>query len=406
MVIIIGSGAGGGILAMELAKANIPVTIIEKGPFINSNEAFNYYDKSDEGLDLLKTTCIGGSTMVSAGNAVRSLEEELFNLGIDLSEEFEYIENLINVHELDDSHFGKGTNLFLESSKKLGLNGTKMPKFIQESKCLQCGNCAFGCPTNAKWTSKDFIQVACENGAELLCNCECTELLVKNNLIIGVKILNNGKEEVLKSDTVILSAGAINSAILLRKIGLPAGEKLFTDPFVTVGGVLKNINFYKEVQMNALIKKEHFILSPHFSTFIPNKINKKDVENKDILSIMVKIPDEGKGHVLDDGTVVKINTIRDVQYLAEGSATAGAILKEAGVDPSTIVSTLFRSAHPGGTAAIGEVVNKNLETKIKGLYVSDASVLPTSPGVPPILTILALSKKLASYLIKDYSNCF
>ena len=30
MVIIVGSGAGGGILSLELAKANIPVTIIEK----------------------------------------------------------------------------------------------------------------------------------------------------------------------------------------------------------------------------------------------------------------------------------------------------------------------------------------------------------------------------------------
>ena len=34
----------------------------------------------------------------------------------------------------------------------------------------------------------------------------------------------------------------------------------------------------------------------------------------------------------------------------------------------------------------------------KGLFVSDASVLPISPGKPPILTILALSKRLADYL--------
>ena len=84
MVIIIGSGAGGAIIAMELAKSNIPVTIIEKGPYIKTKDAINYYDKSYENMDLLKTTCVGGSTIVSAGNGVRILEKEFKNIGIDL----------------------------------------------------------------------------------------------------------------------------------------------------------------------------------------------------------------------------------------------------------------------------------------------------------------------------------
>ena len=41
MVIIVGTGAGGGIIARELAKDNIDVTIIEKGPYIHSKDAFN-----------------------------------------------------------------------------------------------------------------------------------------------------------------------------------------------------------------------------------------------------------------------------------------------------------------------------------------------------------------------------
>ena len=62
---------------------------------------------------------------------------------------------------------------------------------------------------------------------------------------------------------------------------------------------------------------------------------------------------------------------------------------------------MYRGAHPGGSAAIGEVVDVNLETSIRGLFVCDASVLPKSPGKPPILTILALSKRLAEYIEKD-----
>ena len=53
MVIIVGSGAGGAILAMELAKSNVPVTIIEKGKYIDSKDAFNYYDKYNGSVDLL-----------------------------------------------------------------------------------------------------------------------------------------------------------------------------------------------------------------------------------------------------------------------------------------------------------------------------------------------------------------
>lgn len=63
-----------------------------------------------------------------------------------------------------------------------------------------------------------------------------------------------------------------------------------------MGGVIKDINYYKEVQMNAFVKGEHFILAPHFSTFI-TKQKDKGIEDKDILSIMIKVPDEGKGSI-------------------------------------------------------------------------------------------------------------
>ena len=150
--------------------------------------------------------------------------------------------------------------------------------------------------------------------------------------------------------------------------------------------------------MNALVEGKNFILSPHFSSFIREKIDDDSIDDNDILSIMVKTPDECQGYIDSEGKVVKINTITDIRYLAEGTAVAGFILKEAGVDPKTIASTVYRGAHPGGTAAIGEVVDKNLKTDIDGLYVCDASVIPQSPGKPPILTILALSKRLADYL--------
>ena len=399
MYVIIGTGAGGAIIARELAKNNLPVTILEKGPYIKSKDAFNYYDKYNETVDLLTTTCIGGATIVSMSNMVRALDEELLDYGVDLSEAYRYVEELVDVHQLDDSHIGKGTRAFLDAGEELGLNTMKMPKAIREEDCIQCGKCAFGCPADAKWSGKDFVDEAVEAGATLITEAEATEIMTENDIACGVKYIKDNQEQVIEADKVILSAGAIGSTFILRNTGISeAGRELFFDPFVSVGGYLKDINFNTEVQMAGLVIGENFVLSPHFSSFIRANIPDDDVTDNDILSIMVKTPDEAKGYIDDDGQVVKINTIQDIRYLAEGTATAGFILEKAGVDPNTIGSTMYRGAHPGGTAAIGKIVDSNLETEIENLYVCDASVLPISPGKPPILTILALAKRLADHL--------
>ena len=399
MIVIVGTGAGGGILARELTKTGHDVTILEKGPYIESKDAFDYYDKYSQDVDLLTTTCVGGATLVAMANMVRALDEELLDYGVDISDAYEYVEDLINVHELDDSHIGRGTQLFLDAGRKLGLKTLKMPKAIREEECIQCGKGAFGCPVDAKWSGKDFVDEAVESGATLITEAEVIEVTNENDEVTGVKYVKDNVEKFIEADKVILSAGAIGSTLILRKSGIAdAGQEIFFDPFVSVGGYLKDINFNTEVQMAGLVIGENFVLSPHFSSFIRANIPSDDVEDKDILSIMVKTADECKGYVTDDGDVVKINTITDIRYLAEGVATAGYILNEAGVDPNTIGSTVYRGAHPGGTAPIGKIVDSNLETEISNLFVCDASVLPISPGKPPILTILALAKRLADYI--------
>lgn len=414
MVIVIGTGAGGAIIAMELAKANIPVTILERGPYIESKDSFEYYDmkyydkrfENTNSLDLLKTTCIGGSTIVAAGNGVRILEDEFKELGIDLSEEYSEIEELLGIHQMDDAHIGKGTQKFIDCANELGFDAMKMPKFIRDEDCKPCGKCSFGCPRDAKWSSKDFVDIAVENGAELVTGAEVIKIATANKSIKSVEYIKDGENKSIESDLVILAAGAIDSAVILQKSGIDAGNKLFFDPFVSVGGVLKDINFNSETQMNGLAVGKEYILAPHFSSFIAKYIKETDpeIEDKDILSIMVKVPDDMVGTVDSEGNVFKFNTIDDIRRLAQGSAAAGAILEKAGVDPTTMTSTVFRGAHPGGTAAIGEVVDKNLKTEIDGLYVSDASVIPVSPGKPPILLILALALRLANHLKEEVIN--
>ena len=213
-----------------------------------------------------------------------------------------------------------------------------MPKFISDEDCKPCGKCSFGCPRDAKWSSKDFVDIAVENGAELVTGAEVIKIATANKSIKSVEYIKDGKDKSIESDLVILAAGAIDSAMILQKSGIDAGNKLFFDPFVSVGGVLKDINFNSETQMNGLAVGKEYILAPHFSSFIAKYIKETDpeIEDKDILSIMVKVPDDMVGTVDSEGNVFKFNTIDDIRRLAQGSAAAGAILEKAGGVPGSL----------------------------------------------------------------------
>ena len=113
---------------------------------------------------------------------------------------------------------------------------------------------------------------------------------------------------------------------------------------------------------------------------------------------MTKIADEPVGRVYPDGTVSKPVTERDRTRLQEGSAIAKEILIKAGADGGSIVVSKPQGGHPGGTAAIGRVVDGELQTEVDGLFVCDGSVLPAPPGAPPVLTIVSLAKWLAKRL--------
>ena len=393
-VVVVGSGAGGATVARELSKKGVNVTLIEKGPFIKPKKAYEHYENSDVGVELLKTACVGGTTMVTAGNAVRTCQKRLKKFGINLEEEFLEAELDMGVGTLPESHFGDGTLKIMAAAESLGIDVQKMPKSINPNSCKPCGKCAFGCPKDAKWTSLEYVEDANKSGTRVVENTEITELIIEDGEVKGVK--SRGK--VFYADEVVLAPGAVETPRILRRAGLDAGDNFFVDTFVTVGGILKGVEFNKEVQMNALIKKsDDVILAPHFSEILVDKLSAQGARTRDIIGLMVKIKDEASGRVRED-SIVKYSTANDVALLAEGSALAGSILTEVGVDPNTLKSTHARGAHPGGTAAVGSVVDKNLETEISGLFVADASVLPEAPGAPPVLTIVALAKRLGKYL--------
>lgn len=111
---------------------------------------------------------------------------------------------------------------------------------------------------------------------------------------------------------------------------------------------------------------------------------------------MAKIRDGFAGWIKPDGSVSKPLGEAEGTLLARARELSGQILRRAGCDPASIVSTPPRGAHPGGTVRIGDQIDSNLRAKLAGLYVCDASVIPEPCGMPPVFTILALAKRLVA----------
>lgn len=177
-IAVVGSGVGGAQTALELLKKGHEVEIYESGdyPILGTEtRALNFYtgglfgpgEFSKEGIEFLKTNMVGGSSVVTVANGVKSLEKELTSFGIDLKEDYKEIEQEIKTTPCPIEKMGQRTKLLMEASERLGYEMKPMPKFIDFSRCEGCGNCVLGCERGAKWTSRNTIGEAYKHGLKL-----------------------------------------------------------------------------------------------------------------------------------------------------------------------------------------------------------------------------------------------
>ncbi|MDX9799003.1 MAG: GMC family oxidoreductase N-terminal domain-containing protein [Bacteroidales bacterium] len=407
--VVIGSGAGGAPLADILSEHNKDILIIDKGEKLTLKEAYKGYDAPRydlftpssqkgnlyNGFEIPRIFGVGGTTLVALGNAVRTLVPELDKLGIKLDQEFDEIESELEIAKLPSSAIGERSKKFFDKSKSLGLEPHIMPKMIDTSICKKCGKCNMGCAFAAKKTSLYYIDKAMKQGAHIESNTEIDSILKRNSKYI-LKGRKEGEGYQISSKNVIVSAGALATPIILANSNIDVPMNLFVDPFVTIGGYIEE-SLSEEIQMSTYVSFDNYIISPYYSERICNILIKRGIKasRENIMGLMIKIKDDSIGSVTKGG-ISKILTSKDVQNLSDGIAIAAKILNLCGI--TDIVSTEGIGAHPGGTAPIGITLDNTLRTK-NGIYVCDASVLPVAPGAPPILTIMALSKRLGTYLI-------
>ena len=433
--IIVGSGPGGATLAKELADPRRSVLVVEVGPRITGTGLLTagrkvHLDKdgkqtrTDGGIWVGRPRVLGGASYVAMGNAVTPPDKILEEWGIDLETELASARADLRVELMPAALVGKGTQRIIEGARSLGWEMKPAPKCVDLSKCKACGLCMWGCPTGAKWTALEFVDEAVQHGVDLLLNTEVTRVTKGNGRVTGVLAVNNGAQQEIPAGTVILSAGALGTPRILQNSGISeAGKGLALDVFQGTYGYTADVGMQKEPIMatyiDALLEEKEFFAAPYM--YVPYVLV-RDIEgdapikqslafqlrtlvkaqriNADrLLGMMTKIRDERTGEVMADGTIHKALTRQDEEKLDEAHEINKRILEAAGADPKSIFRGAYEAGHPCCTAAIGEVVDENQQTRLAGLYVSDASVFPSPLGLPPILTIVALSKRLARHLL-------
>jgi choline dehydrogenase-like flavoprotein len=419
--IVVGSGAGGATVARELVKRKKQVLVIEGGPrsadlgdavasmgFYDGNHLTYTMRRSKEGVGVVRSMLAGGSTIVSCGNGVRCLENELRQLGLDLAADFTEVEAELHVAPIEPRFYSPGTRALMQAGKDIGYTLDPMPKFIDARKCRRCGQCIYGCKYGAKWTSLEYLKEAVANGAEVICNTKVKKVLAEGGKVRGVEVTGPQGTREIPAKTVVLAAGGIGTPVILQNSGITdAGSNLFIDPLIITYGITddEHLSQVREPSMTFVDLDFHrdkgFLLSTAafnggMGKYTIYGLRGFFLPDKRMLSMMTKITDEPAGRVYPDGSISKPLTRQDRARLKEGSQMCKEIMAKAGAKKFGV--SLVSGAHPGGTAALGKIVDKDLQTKIGGLFVADASVLPVTPGLPPILTIVALAKHLGKAL--------
>ncbi len=418
--IVVGSGAGGSTAALELTLKGFEVTVLEAGkpfkPFTRHmtlteplkrigllgdentiKRIFPHMDakRSNNNLVLVRGITTGGSTVISCGNMVRA-DHGFKELGLDLTPEFEDLEDRINIQPIPMKRWRPLTRKMYDSAKELGLNPTPTPKGVDLQNCSSCGLCEMGCSTGARWDSNQFLDEAIKLGAKLHTSSQVEKVIIDNNRVIGVLIRSGRSNSIIKADVVVLAAGGVGTAQILKASGINAENKLWVDIVLTLGGVSKGAKQLNEAPMTWYTKHKDFILSPYLD-ILSHYFHKpwRNVSLNDRVGIMVKLADIENGTVFSDGHVEKEVADEDKSKIEGAIYHAKEIMKGSGVK-GPFVKGMYNGGHLGGTVPLNKEDIPSMKPSLlpEGLWVADLSLAPRSQGLPTIMLTAALALKV------------
>jgi glycine/D-amino acid oxidase-like deaminating enzyme len=489
-VVVVGTGAGGAVMAYELAEAGLSVILVEEGTTyaredFDGKRLLDRLDSAYRDNGLTFTTgnvtislpmgkAVGGTTVVNSGTCFRApdwiLEKWTRDLGVrdtdaaTMAPYFAQVEEILNVTPVPDEVLGNNGAVLRDGAAALGWKGGPIPRNIRG--CHGSGQCAFGCPRDAKQSMQlSYLPMAVRRGARIYSRCRVDRVRTDGVRATGVsaRILDahgavQGTLEI-RARAVVVAAGAVYTPLLLAQSGLGGSSRqlgrnlrihpgagalaLFDRDLFAWKGTMQSYAVDQRLESDGIIL-EATMPPPGISysagalPFVGEQLVRHVAEYPRMAAVGMMVSDHGSGRVFrrpDGRPLMYYNMGADETYrMAQAVVMAGELYFAAGateyypvvhgfpvvhsveelrrLDPRKVrARDLKLSAyHPMGTARMGEdprqavVDSYGKSFACEGLYVCDASLLPSSTAVNPQLTIMAtahrIGRRLASRLVE------
>ena len=468
-VCVIGAGAGGAVAAAELAEGGIDVVVLEQGHRHDPDDftarppqmLAQLYRDGGQTLTLGTPPImlplgsgLGGTTLVNSGTCFRTPPRVLARwreeFGLDLDEEslrpcFARVEQALSVSEVTPELAGANAAVARRGAERLGWSHGYLRRNARG--CVGSGVCAFGCPTSAKQhTGITYIPRAERAGARVVTGASVDRVLVGGRRAHGVQArMASGVRVEVRAPIVIVAAGTIHTPLLLARSGLGGesgqlGRNLSLHPATAAFARMDEIvdmakgvpqSFYVDEFAGEGIIFEGVAGPPAYAAMSLPLTGERhaqamaDYRHLAQFGLMVSDSSRGSVHSLAGQTVIRYDMedadlrrfrtgLQRMRELLEAAGAREVYLPlPAGVQPkrARLRDLKLMAFHPLGTAradarASHGVIDGDLRVHgAEGVYVADGSAVPSSLGVNPQMTIMALATRLAFTLLGEEIPC-
>jgi choline dehydrogenase-like flavoprotein len=471
-VVVIGSGAGGGVTAQVLAEAGKRVLVLEQAAMV-TEERFGgpeldglgalFLDRglaatSDRWISIRAGAAVGGGTVVNWSSSLRApaaVREEWRAAGVgdDLDEHYDAIAAAIGVTSEESAHNGPNGRL-AAGMDALGIPWVTIPRGVRG--CTDCGPCAVGCRSGAKQSVlRVSLAAACAAGAEVLDRTNVVRVVVEQGRAVGVVAAVPGGEITVRASQVALAGGSILSPAVLLRSGVAeqtAGRGLHLHPVAAVGGIYdESLSPWSGAPQSVM--SDHFgeidgpwgfrleaapthpgLIASGFPWWGPEGHMEYMRRCDNVAAFLAIVRDESTGRIAaDKGGGVTVHYApgpREREHLRRAQLEMARIHRAAGARrvvplvtppldwnddqpfdpflealnarPIAPNRVLLFTAHQMSSCRIGlspktSVADPDGQVHgVKGLWVTDASAMPSATGVNPQLSLMALSRRTAT----------
>jgi len=263
-VVIVGSGAGGGVAAGVLAAAGVGVVVLERGEYRNEAD-FTHHEPealsdlyldgglgttADGGIGILAGSTLGGGTVVNYTTS--------FAPPPDVTDEWDGVSGLDGVFTGDEmarsieavserigvnTENGEASNrevLLEKGLRQLGWHVEEQPRNAIGCTPEACGYCGMGCRLGAKQsTLRTWLEDAAGNDAVIVTGADVDTVTREKGRATGVVAKVGTHTLRVRARAVVLAAGALHTpAIMLRSgiRGRALGSNLRMHPVTAVWG--------------------------------------------------------------------------------------------------------------------------------------------------------------------------